>query len=151
VALHHEARGAGKLNARGAPQRGLAPARELVDRRERVCEHRRLAQRRQQDRGAEPCARGDRGEVGERGERLEARLGDHAVAHPQIEPGLVAAPGERPALLERRPPRGIEHHRAVRQEHPQSHRPSPSSPELARRAGGATGARRPPSGKIRAI
>ena len=67
----------------------------------------------QQDRGAEAGARRDRSEVSERRERFEPRLGDDAVAHPQVHARRVGKARDRPTLLDRRTPRGLQHDGAV--------------------------------------
>jgi hypothetical protein len=93
-----------------------AALRHLVEARERVGKHRRLPERRQQNCGAEPRTLRDRRAVRERRERLDTRLRDDAVAHPDVHAGFVARARDAPHIVESRPARRLDDDRAVRQE-----------------------------------
>jgi hypothetical protein len=87
-------------------------------------QHDRVTQRRQQDRGAEPHAARDAGQVREGRQRLEPRLGDDAVADPhRVVARAVGVPRHRPALLDGRALRRLHHDAAGRNEDTESHGP----------------------------
>jgi hypothetical protein len=75
-----------------------------------------LAQGREQHCSAEAGPLGNRSQIGESREGFQTRLGNHAIAHPEIQPGLITQASRRPARLDGWATGGLEDHGTVGQQ-----------------------------------